>query len=298
MMKSNQKSKMFFLIISIFFVHIFSFAQDEEAEYDGYITKLNLSYLKNSTNVKTLDCIITAKKGNINLPIENAELNFFAGNDPSISLGIKTTNKEGFASFEIDANSKLPVDDSGAVVFRVEYKGLENSKGASAEVIVVDIDMVLTLEEVDSVKTITVKATKIGKNSEEVPVVGQDVIIYVKRLYSNLKIGQVYLDDETGTGSTEFKSIPGDSIGNILLIAKIEGNEIYGNVEKSKVINWGSKVSYDVSTIKRELWTNEAPLWMAITLSIFLIGVWYHLVRVFIKMRKIKKLGEQIEGLS
>ncbi len=299
MMESNRISKIIVLLICLLFVQAFSYAQEEEeAEYDGYTTKLSLSYVKNTNNVKTLSCVVTAKKGEVNLPLENAELKFYAGNDQTQLLGVKTTNNEGFASLDINTEMKLQQDDSGAVLYRVEYKGLENSKDAVAEVSVVDINMEISLEEIDSVKTITVKATRIGKNNEIIPVKGQDVTIFVKRLYSNLKIGEVYLDDEEGIGSTEFKSIPGDSVGNILIIAKIEGHELYAAVEKSQEIRWGSIVAYDVESKKRELWTNEAPIWMAITLAIFMIGVWYHLIRVFVKMRKIKKMGEQIEGLA
>jgi len=287
--------RFYLLIISISLLQINTFAQEEEAEYDGYVTRLNLTYLKNSNGVKTLTCVINAKKGDNNLPLENAELKFTAGNEQSVVLGVKKTDYEGFASLEIDNNLKLPVDDSGAVLYKVEYIGLENSKDAEAELLVVDINLELALEEIDSVKTITVKATKSGKDGEIIPVGGQDVIIYVKRLYSNLKIATVTLDETEGVGSAEYKTLPGDSAGNIMVIAKIEENEVYANVEKSQLINWGTKVSYDVTSIKRELWTNEAPLWMAITLSIFILGVWYHLVRVFIKMYKIKKMGEEYE---
>jgi hypothetical protein len=295
MMKSNHIYKFCLLIISFLMLQNLSFAQEEEAEYDGFITKLAFSYTKNTDGIRTLSCVITAKKGDINQPLENAELKFYAGDD--ISLGSKTSNRNGFASIVIDDKIKLPVDDSGAVLYRVDYKGVENSKDASSEISVVDIKLDLKLEEVDSVKTITVTASKLGKDNEEIAIKGQDVMIYVKRLYSDLKIGEVYLDDEEGIGSTEFKTIPGDSAGNILIIARIEGHELYATVEKSQSINWGSIVSYDVSKHKRELWTNEAPLWMAITLSVFILGVFYHLIRVFIKMYKIKKIGQDFEKL-
>jgi hypothetical protein len=295
-MKSNHILKYFLVIISILLLRNEAFAQDE-TEYDGYVTRLNLTYLKNSDDVKTLTCVISAKKGDLNQPVENAELKFYAGKDQSKPLGVKKTNFEGIATLEIDKNLQLPVDDSGAVLYRVEYKGLANSKDAEAEVSVVDVNIELKLEVLDSVKTVTVKATKIGKNNETIALAGQDIVVSVKRLYSNLKIGTITLD-ESGSGSTEYKTLPGDSAGNIKIIARIDGSEVYATVEKSQEINWGTKVSYNFTSTKRELWTNEAPLWMAITLSIFLLGVAYHLGRVFIKMRKIKKMGEEYEKIS
>ncbi len=295
MMKSNHIYKFCLLMMCVLMLQNFAFAQEDEAEYDGYNTKLAFNYLKTTDGIRTLSCVITAKKADINLPVENAELKFFAGDDTS--LGSKTSNRNGFASIVVDDKIQLPVDDSGAVLYRVEYKGLENSKDAASEISVVDIKINLKLEEVDSVKTIIVTASKLGKDNEDISIKGQDVMIYVKRLYSDLKIGEVFLDEEEGIGSMEYQTLPGDSGGNILIIARIEDHELYATVEKSQTINWGSIVSYDVSESKRELWANEAPLWMAITLAVFILGVFYHLIRVFIKMHKIKKIGQDFEKL-
>ncbi|MFN8257201.1 MAG: hypothetical protein U0W24_16015 [Bacteroidales bacterium] len=290
MMKINQIYKL--MMISLVLLQTSVFAQDQENEFDGYTTRLNLTYKKFTGGNKKLTATLMAKKEDLNLPVDQAEIIFYAGD---VELGKKLTDRHGVAILEIAKDVKVPANDTGAVVYRADYKALSNSTDASSEIVVVDLNLELSLEEVDSVRTITIKATKTGKNEIQVPVLGMEINVYVRRLFSDLKVGSVTLDDTEGVGSTEFTTIPGDSAGNILIVAKVDDNEVFSNVETVKPSNWGTKVSYDIEKNKRELWTNEAPLWMAITLAVFLLGVWYHLVRVFIKMYKVKKLGVQEE---
>ena len=51
-------------------------------------------------------------------------------------------------------------------------------------------------------------------------------------MFSLLPIGELTLDD-AGTATMEFPSdLPGDKEGNLVIIAKIEENATFGNVEK------------------------------------------------------------------
>jgi hypothetical protein len=203
-------------------------------------------------------------------------LKFFAGTDSLIELGTEVSDETGTAILKIEDSIELPIDTSGACTYTVEYEGTENSRSRSSELTVVDIQMEMSLEEIDSVKTITVKAHKIRSDGENIPIADEDVMIYVKRLYSNLKIGEIYLEEGTGEGSLEFKEIPGDSIGNVEIIARFDDHEVYGYVEKRKIIAWGTPVSYEIKEATHEIWTDSAPTWMTVTMVIFLLGVWYH----------------------
>ena len=67
----------------------------------------------------------------------------------------------------------------------------------------------------------------------------------------------------------EFPSdLPGDKEGNLVIIAKIEENATYGNVEKRETIKWGLPTDYSVPVTHRALWTKIAPQWMIYTLSV------------------------------
>ena len=145
--------------------------------------------------------------------------------------------------------------------------------------------MILSLA--DSVKTITVNAFA-KENGIETPVAGETVKVYVPRMFSNLLIGELTLDD-AGTSTLEFPSdLPGDKDGNLTIIAKFEENATFGNVEKREILNWGLLTDYSVPATHRALWTKTAPKWMIYTLSVLLAGVWGHYLFAIISLIRIR----------
>ena len=145
----------------------------------------------------------------------------------------------------------------------------------------------MTLDEVDSVKTVTVSAHTF-ENGKEVPVPGETVTVFVPRMFSNLIIGELTLDD-AGTASIEFPSdLPGGKEGNLIIVAAFIDNSTFGNVEKRETIHWGVPTDY-LPASHRALWTTRAPTWMIYTLSVLLAGVWGHYFFAIISLIRIKR---------
>lgn len=154
-----------------------------------------------------------------------------------------------------------------------------------------DVNLNMTFSEVDSIKTVTVTATT-TENGKEVPVTGETVSVYVPRMFSNLSIGELTLD-ETGTASIEFPSdIPGGKQGDLIIVAAFVNSSTYGNVEKSETKHWGIPTDY-LPTSHRALWTQRAPTWMIYTLSILLSGVWGHYIFAVISLIRIKRNADR-----
>jgi len=149
----------------------------------------------------------------------------------------------------------------------------------------------MTLTEVDSIKTVTVTAHTV-EDGKEVPVSGETVSIFVPRMFSNLPVGELVLDDE-GTASLEFPSdIPGGKEGNLEIVAAITDNSTYGNTENRQTIHWGVPTDY-LPTSHRALWTQRAPRWMIYTLSVLLAGVWGHYFYAIISLFRIKRNADR-----
>ena len=70
--------------------------------------------------------------------------------------------------------------------------------------------------------------------------------------------------------------LPGDSIGMVTIVAMFQDHGEYGNVEMRQTIQWGIPSDHSLPESHRALWTQFAPSWMVITLSILLAGVWSH----------------------
>ncbi|MCZ4695420.1 hypothetical protein DWB61_10995 [Ancylomarina euxinus] len=125
------------------------------------------------------------------------------------------------------------------------------------------------------------------------PVEELDVLLYVERLFTNLPLGDRFnTTDEKGLVEIKFPSdLPGDSIGNLNLIIKIEDAETIRDTIIYTKVKWGIPVLYDRSEEKRSLWSARAnaPLTLLILVNVLLLGVWGIIFYICYEMYLIKK---------
>jgi hypothetical protein len=157
------------------------------------------------------------------------------------------------------------------------------------------MNLEVSFSEQDSIKTITINGTTV-KDDKTVPVAGEVVKVYIPGMFSMLNIAEATLDDN-GSASVEFPpDLPGDSIGNLNILFRIEESQLYGTVEKSVIQKWGVPTSWSVPDTHRALWTKTPPWWMIITLSILLAGVWGHYMYAVISLILIKKDANRLKN--
>jgi hypothetical protein len=229
--------------------------------------------------------------------LSGLEIAFYAGEDSLVSLGSVTTDGDGLAILQLDGGLDLPVGLDGSIRYFAEYKGTDNILPAEYEVYVTDVNLDMELSLVDSVKTVSLRAYSM-LDGEEVPVPDEDVYIYVKRMFKDLPLAEDFLD-ENGEYMTEIPDdIPGDAEGNIEIIARFNDHYLFGTVEKTQTIQWGVPTQYDFAVSQRTLWTQIAPMWMIITLSILLAGVWGHYLFVIFQLFKLRRVARKEESTT
>ena len=76
-----------------------------------------------------------------------------------------------------------------------------------------------------------------------------------------------------------------------MILARIDENEIYGNVQAEQASRWGVPTLHKIPIGYRALWTQVAPTWMIVTLVILLLGVWGHYTYAIINISRIRKQG-------
>lgn len=239
---------------------------------------------------KILSLTMSYEKDDQRYVLKNREVRFFAGDNLEMELGRVFSNYLGQAIMIFNSGLGLPVNEEGKTHFTAIFPGDDNFEESSGELDIKEVFMKMSLEETDGVKTVTVKVTKTDQNGEVVAVIDEEVLVFVPRMYSDLQVGEIWLDEYEEQGSVEFpEDIPGNINGDINIIAKIVDHDEYGNVEIFQESDWGVSLIYDSKTMERALWLEDAPLWMTITLFVFLAGVWFHFIRVFFRMYKIKK---------
>lgn len=252
---------------------------------------IQLQYIKNTNDQRVLQTALTYSFNRMELPIPGMEISFFTGGNNSDLIGTALTDSKGIARIELKDDIQLQTDVDGMWAFSSEYNGNDTIEAAVSEITVKDVMLDMLLTEVDSIKTINISAYTV-ENGSEVPVPDEPVMIYVPRMFSNLLLSELYLD-ETGNATFEFPSdLPGDKEGNITVIAKFEDNYTFGTVEKVETLKWGVPTDYFVPVSHRALWTKIAPKWMIYSLSVLLAGVWGHYLFALISLIRIKREAE------
>lgn len=258
---------------------------------------MEMTYLKDTDGMANLRSSMVNYVNRMPVPLPGLQIDFYAGEDSLVTLGSVSTDEEGLAILTLAKGLDLPVGEDGSIRYFAEYTGTDNILPADYEVYVNDVNLEMSLELVDSIKTVSLRAYTIV-DGDEVPVPDEDVYVYVKRMFSDLPIGEDFLD-ENGEYITEIPDdIPGNVNGDIEVIARFNDHYLFGTVEKRETVQWGIPTEYDFEITRRTLWTQIAPLWMIITLSVLLAGVWGHYIYVIIQLLKLKRIARREKETS
>jgi hypothetical protein len=224
------------------------------------------------------------------MPVEGINMDFYNFNDSTeISLGTAMTDEKGVARYSIEKNINLGWDEEKGYQFKVLFEGSDKFRKASKSTSIRKAMININFVEIDSVKMISAKAIEIDPGTlEKKPLENIPVFFYIKGSFSLFPIGEEELVE--GKATINFPAtLPGDSLGNLTIIAKIEESDDYGFVESSAVKDWGIVRDAVVPEERRGLGDTDAPLWMVYTLLFLMSAVWIHYIYVFIVIYLIKK---------
>ena len=209
--------------------------------------------------------------------------------EESHTLESVITDMNGEAILRINKSSDRLISVEGNLTFGALFEGNQQYEYSEDQVEVRPLNLHLEFTEEDSIKFIVAEAFETDPEGNPLPLDGTDIYFFVPRTFSLLPVGDGWFEE--GRAQMEFPTtLPGDSIGNLNIIARIEDHELYGNVEAVEEMNWGLAVPRVVVGKRRGLGDTDAPLWMVYTLIVLLSVVWFHYLYVFYVMLKIKRL--------
>ena len=248
------------------------------------------SYLKNSESRQVLQVKMTNITQTGEVPLPGLPIKFF---NSETLLGEATTDVTGSAIYTIDNSVKLFVAEDGTWPFSATFDGDTLVDAAYSELSITDVNLGMTLVDEEGKRSVILTASMPTADGV-IPVAGDEVGVYVPRMFSLLPVGTGVLD-ENGTIQIAFPNdVPGDSLGNLTVIGRFNEHYLYGNVEKREVRAWGTPV-VKAPPVYRSLWSTLAPKWMIVTLAIMLLGVWSHYMLVIINLIRIKREGLKTE---
>jgi hypothetical protein len=252
--------------------------------------RMKMYYFKNDAGERRIQIGLTAGSGKNMHGVKNAQVVLTSVlNDSTVTLATLETDTIGEVTLYFASDFKLPMDEEGKSIISASYDGNEENAAASSELEISDIELEFSFEIEDSVKYLSVAASKLDGEGNKVPVEALEINIGVQRLYSVLPIEKTDTDED-GIAQIEIPNdLPGNEAGVLTFVARIEDNDEFGNVTKSASQDWGTPVSYEIKPLPRQLYTDEAPIWMIASVCIILLGAWYHFFLSISKLMKMKK---------
>lgn len=293
-MKMIYSSAKYSLIVMCFIlISGQAFTQNDSSENSKVKVSISLSFYQ-FENIYELKAKVTARINRKRKPVEGITFDIYNIADTSdILLGNMTTDENGETSSILERKVGYYVNDDGEKEFRLKFNGNDEYLQATKKIAIRDVIMELDFIVVDSVKTIVAKAFVPGYEGDKNPLEEEDVYFYVPGSFSLLSIGDAELEE--GQSMINFPvTLPGDSLGNITIIARIEESDDFGSVEVQAVQNWATPRAPLVAEKRRGLGDTDAPLWMVYTLIVLMSAVWFHYMYIIFVVYQIKKDGKKI----
>jgi hypothetical protein len=276
----------YLLLLSILLpVNGVSAGELQESKINPYML---FTYLKDTNSSKILQAKMTNITQTGEVPLPGLTIRFY--NDDTF-LGEAVTDVTGSANYTIDSSTQLTAGDDGSWSFSATFDGDSLVEETYSELSITDVNIEMTLGEEEGKKFVILSAA-MPSGDGQVPVAGEEISVFIPRMFSLLPVGTGMLDDN-GTIQIDFPDdLPGDSLGNLTVIGRFNDHYLFGNVEKREKRPWGKPV-VKAPPIYRSLWSTLAPKWMIVSLAIMLLGVWGHYTFVIISLIRIKREGKE-----
>ena len=295
MKKMNQNKYYWMLLIFAFIATGNKAAAQNDSAKPVSIVSLHYFNINNSTQYLLLKS--ASKLGRVLTPQQGKTYEIYLDSSAENNfIGKVTTNEQGIAKTIIPPSLATQWNTSPKHTFIVK----EGNEEVLSDYAITKAKISLDTSTVDGVKNIKASVMQLNEGNEWVPVPEVDVAIGIKRMNSILPAGDdpTYPTDSTGTATAELKkdSLPGDEKGNLVIAAKVEDNDIVGNLRVEETVPWGVRTEIDQSFFKqRTLWSTRfrTPFWLLFTVYAIVIGVWGTLIYMVFNLVKIGKIGKR-----
>ena len=211
---------------------------------------------------------------------------FLNGEGEEVDFGKVKTGADGMATLPVDKTDLFSGDD-GSYSFIARFEGNDKMDGSESDLMLKPARLTVEPIEEDSSYALKIQAIAESPDGPQ-PIAEATVSVYIKRMFSSLKIGEGETDEE-GMVEIDFpEGLPGDENGHLEISVLIEETEEYGNLKATLGKKWGTSVSYDIQKLPRALWSPHPPAWMIISFFILMGTVWIHYMIIVINLYRIK----------
>ena len=297
-MKKNNHHKLFIILLFLLGSTMSkTYAQDSAVA----ITVLGVRYFLPENKVPYIEVSTKKKRERKFEPVKGIPVNvYFSEATEKNLLGKIVTGITGEGRVALPPSFRSTWDSLNEFKFLAVSDSSAGVESLSGDVTIKKAILVIDTISSDGVRSVTAKL-KEKKGNEWVVVKDIEMKLGIKRSLGNLTVGEAetYTSDSSGLASAEFKkdSMPGDEKGNIILVARVEDNDNYGNLVVEKAVPWGKPVQTEAHFWHRTLWStgDRAPVWLLFIALSLVVGIWGTIIYVIRKLIQIKKMGREFD---
>ena len=270
-------------------------AQDEKPEL-----MLNLRHFTENNSLQYLKVKAQEKANNKLQALKDVPVKLYLDSVSGSNLiGQIKTDEAGTGQILIPPTLKTQWSVAPAHKFIAIAKADPKAEETTTELEIAKAKIELDTLNDGGTRSVTAKVFSFN-NGAWAPSKGVEVKIGVERLGGSLKIGdeETYTTDSLGQVSGDFKldSLPAnDAKGNIVLIARVEDNDQFGDLSVEKTVPWGKYYQHINTFGKRSLSAARfrAPLWLLFMAYSIVTAVWGVILYLFIQLFRMKRLPDE-----
>jgi len=256
---------------------------------------IKLTYTESNNRHKILTATVKTKIDDSDQLVKGVSIHFYNKSiKPDQLLGSAISNEKGEAVLVIP-DKKLSLDTAYTFIGAIEQD--KQFANVQETLKVAEADLVMTLKTEDSTHQVVITMQGTDKKGKLVPAADVEVNLYVQRLFGLLPLpDNPETTDENGEITVDFpRDLPGDADGNLIIVARVEENDRYGNLEFRRKMNWGIPLLIDPRLHSRELWSSRAnaPIYLIVLVNTILICIWGVIAYIVYEVFLIKKIGKQ-----
>lgn len=271
------------------------FAQDDKPEL-----MLSVNHYTENNSIQYVSVSAQLKLNNKLQPMKDAEVQLYMDSVcGSNFIARLKTDERGTAQTIIPSGLKNIWDASPVHKFIAIAKTAPQEAATTTELEIAKAKIEVDTLNADGTRSVTAKVVSF-KDGGWVPAKGVEVKIGVERLGGSLKIGddESYTTDSLGQVSAEFKldSLPSDDTkGDIVLIAKVEDNDPFGNLMVTKTVPWGKYYKHISTFGQRSLSAArfKSPLWLSLMAYSIVGAVWGVILYLVIQIFRMKRMARE-----
>lgn len=283
--------------IACLFLFTTCFNTLQAAENKRLKAKVSLEYVKIGSDQRLLKVEAKAKIDNRYQGVEGMSINLYLEEpEGSTLLGNVITDSRGKGALQIPSSFAGQLKELVDFTFVARAEDNSDYSAKDKELLIreafLDVDFIIR----DSVKIIRAVVREKDSSGLVLPTEAVEIKFLVERPFSRLPIGGAYnMIDKEGTATIEFPNdLPGDSMGHITVIVKIEDSDLYGNIEKSGDVIWGVPTVFNDATVNRTLWSAgaNAPYPLLVLVNSLIVAVWGIMLFILIRIFQIKTVDK------